>query len=251
MTDPARDEVARRLESMGYDCVPVPETPDHKTADLCARHETGDLLIEVKSRVDDELMHAEILRAPRKPVWDAQSQNTSSAIDGDLRTAREQLTQTGEEFQGVWGVWWIPAPRSQPTIAPEQIRGMLLGIRQGFRSEGEPMSDCYYAGPTAFWKFREIAFAVVGDELIVNEFCQRAEQFRASHLYWSFPGNVLDLALLRSTVEAPIVRGGHRRTDEVASLAALQELHPEFEGFMDVHVFRGFAPLQGPTEDED
>ena len=243
-SDAARDAVARRLESIGYHCVPVPETPDHKTADLCARHESGDLLIEVKSRTDDEDLHERIEAAPEEVHWDSQSINWNAAIDKDLHIARRQLRDTPNEYQGIWGVWWIPAPHGTVSATKDQVLGTLLGIRQALK-QGSAAS-CYYAGPTAFFKFRQIAFAVVEDVLVVNEFCPEAEAFRSTEFCQLSPR--IDLAQFESTPEAPIVRGDHKRTDAAASLAALRRLHPEFTQFFDLGMHRGSMRIR-PRDD--
>ncbi len=233
--DEARDHVAQHMESIGYDCLPVPETPDHKTADLCARHETGDLLIEVKSRTDDEALHERIEAAPEEVHWDCQSINAHPRIVDDLTIARRQLRETSDEYQGIWGVWWIPAPHGAVSATKDQVLGTLLGIRQALKPGSA--ASCYYAGPTAFFKFREIAFAVVEDVLVVNEFCPEAETFRSTEFCQMSPR--IDLAQFESTPEAPIIRGDHKRTDEAASLAALRRLHPEFTQFFDLGMHRG------------
>ena len=255
--DAARDEIARRLEAVGYKVEIVPEG-EAETADLCARCPTDTLLVEVKNRTDDEALREKLAAADdREPVWDAQSINWNAPSDRLLHKVRSQLQDTPEDYQGIGGMWLIPAPHLSVSAAAEQLRATLLGIRNVFfnDAEGNHLSGwCVFATHAAFLKFPEVTFVVMdvegGSQLIINPFSPRADEMRATRLYEFFGEGVLDVDRVDSGPDLFVVRGDFPRNEEARTLAVLREQHPEleFQAFFDLQMHRGNIRIPFPEK---
>jgi hypothetical protein len=240
------------LEQLGYKVIEIPEG-EGRSADLWASTESDQLIIEVKSRVDDEEV-ASILRdfPSGKSHVEIGSIARAKAIGRLVEDAVEQLRNSSKTYSGFWIIWLRSSPLLGVTHSPEQLEAALLGIRWScvHKKDDFWFAPCYFADRTDFHKFPCIAGAVIdyGDrgKLLLNPYSPKLDEFRKTKLFKTFLSGdaVFDARDIDDPRQALVLLIDFDRSDEAQVLKVLEERYPGCSiSFVEMHSLRGYMKL--------
>ena len=242
MHDPNRELVRKRLEALGFKVDLVPEVPNKKRPDLVASKDNSTMFVEVKARVEDTELRANMesvgIGVTRSILISLDKHN---ALSTDVEKANTQLGAGAapDDFRLLWF-----RVDNGPFVhdAREQVGATLLGIRMVFTEYNAERRarPCVYAGYADFFRCREIDGAMIEVDseltLILNQFSQRREAFACSPICAAVSPAIVDVQ--RNTPEDlyyVIDDSDVNRKDEDALLAFLRTKYP-------MDTFLHFAP---------
>lgn len=190
-----------------------PSRSRHRTPDFDVDDNPLSVLIEVKTRRDDDTWRPPSVGETQSGHRDLFHQNKIFAMVAD---AREQLRAHDPLHERLWVVWLSAEERRWGGGALENLRGTLLGIRWVVLRDLEPprRGTCYYARRGTFERLSDIDAAVIvcNDEsqLLVNEFSQRHSLLVQTGLAKSF-GTALFVPGQREGLPGEFILDGGRR----------------------------------------
>ncbi|MGH8072090.1 MAG: hypothetical protein ACRERE_44035 [Candidatus Entotheonellia bacterium] len=243
MRDPDREAVQARLEALGFTVDVISEEDDANRPDLVAIKEGVRMFVEVKARVEDSALRAnmESVRAGSTEIV-LNSLDKRNSLSSRIKQACRQLTAVAgpDDFRLLWF-----RAEDGPFVhgTRDQIGATLLGIRMVLvESAGRKRERaCVYAGHADFHRFRDIdgTMIEVGEPiiLILNQFSPRAPAFAASPICKIVGSAVFDVTKAPQNDPFYVVDGEVDRKSDDALLRLLRDKYPEdsFISFLEHH----------------
>jgi hypothetical protein len=168
------------LESLGFRPDVISEA-NHRTPDLSVPLCAGRVLVEVKSKEDDQ----QLRRVVDSPAGTAHWYNDSS-IETVLRDGWHQIRDFPVKAPDEYAVIWLLVCKSRitPLVKPAAMT-LLYGIQhiEGFMAGTKALyeKDCFFFGHSLFFRHRQLDAVVVQDNagitFCVNPFCTRYAEF--------------------------------------------------------------------------
>ncbi len=242
-------DVSAALTTLSYAVEIVAEGP-RESADLSAHNGPDRLVVEIKTRIDDERL-AHKLR--QHAVVDRDGPVVrSNALGRIVRKAWKQIQNTQLSFPSLGLLWFQPTPVLGMSASAEQMEANLIGRRTVSFKLGDRFgfAPAFLVARCDFHRYPSLDAAVVmsekGGHLLVNPFGTRKDDLRgtALHRFFQQHNAVLDLDLLESNESHFILRSKCDWSDEHAVLSALREQHASYGfTFSDTHFFQGVARM--------
>lgn len=241
MRDKNSDEVKKLLEQLGFEVDSVLDAKVEKRPDLLATRGDTTMFVEVKSRVQDSLLRAEMEAVPVGATGSILTPlEKHNALSAEIKDANDQLGAVASSDN--YRLLWFRANNDLFVHgAREQVISTLLGIRavevehDGFRQ----VVRCAYAGFADFYRFQEIDGAMIEKggvlTLVLNQFSERQATFAGSHICKTLATDtIVDVARADHDGACYVVDGEVNRKDDKAVLAFLRAKYPSdrFFGFV-------------------
>lgn len=229
MLDRDSRAVMEQLEHRGFTVAHVPEVENEKRPDLLATSDGTRMFVEVKARVHDATLQAEMEAVPvgatRAVLTPLEKHNSMSA---DVKDANDQLGAIA--LAGDYRLLWFRADNDLFVHgAREQIVSTLLGFRvvECARGGHRRQSYCAYAGFADFYRFVEIDGAIIEKDavltLVLNQFSRRYAGFACSHLSKSLDrAAIVDVERAAQEGDCYVVDGPVNRRDDEEVLEFLR-----------------------------
>lgn len=181
--DRDKEFVLSILRNSGLHVQTIPESPNHKTPDLRVRMREGDILVEVKSKSDDQQLR-DLLKSPTGTPFSYKV----SVLETCLRDAFRQIRDFPDRDDANFTlVWFITRKVGGITIfAGLATMGLLYGIellegRTGNRKEFY-QKECFFFHESIFFKHKNLDGVVLQDDqsikLCLNPFSPRYNVFK-------------------------------------------------------------------------
>jgi hypothetical protein len=234
MRDQDSDDIKKLLEHLGFTVHSVPEATTEKRPDLVATSGGSRMFVEVKTRVQDSKLRADMEAVPvgeTKPILTPLEKHPT--LSAEIKDANEQL-RTMAAANDYRLLWFRASNDLFVHGARDQIISTLLGIRvvDATRDGNRRPVRCAYAGFADFYRFREIDGTIVEKgnllTLILNRFSERYAAFKGSHICKVLPSTVIvDVAQADQDGDCYVVDGSVNRYDDEAVLAFLRAKYPQ------------------------
>jgi len=195
MRDVNADRVAALLRSEGFEVQRIPEAPSGKRADLVARYDQEDYIIEVKTKEDDAEFEAEL--ASKGTATKGRQLVRSNTVQAIIRRATMQLRDTPASAAAFRLMVFVAAGLRQEAQLDE-LTSTLWGIAElldldGLEAGHNHTRRCYYFDRPVFPMFADLDAVLalwpnkdgegkVGGRLHPNPWSPRAAAFRRSHM---------------------------------------------------------------------
>lgn len=255
--DPHRDVVKAFLEETGYQVQFIPEVQGagENRADLLAVSMNDTLIVEVKSRLDEDGFAEQVNRTTSgQHVGFQHKIQRNETLSKAIKHASRQIEKTRAKFPNAFGVVWIRPQQAFGLFESEESTlATLLGVRFAHVTDPHGSSNfrkCYYCGFSDFYRYRNIAAVVFNKAsdglLIPNEWCPESNAFRTTLLYRDYEkaGAIFDPTTEEATCDALILR---READFKHPDSIAQALHEQYPGlqviFADIWEVGGVVPL--------
>lgn len=191
--DLGREFVRNMLANYSLHATPIDES-EHKTPDLELPVACERILIEVKSKEDDNQLR-ELLDSPAGTPL----QYKLSAVENVLKVAWHQLKEfperTAEDFTVIWLLGAVPGLTALMRPAAMSV---LYGVQyiEGRTDDGVFYDkECFFFGNSFFFRRKELDAVVLHDDrqvtLCLNPFADRRNAFRATPLAEMFKRELL------------------------------------------------------------
>lgn len=234
MRDQDSDEIKRLLKRLGFTVHGIPAVTVEKRPNLVAISGDSKMFVEVKARVQDSKLRADMEAVPAdetKPILTPLEKH--STLSAEIKDANEQLgTVAAADDHRL--LWFRAGNDLFVHGVRDQIISTLLGIRvvDATRDGNRRPVRCAYAGFADFYRFREIDGTIVetGDSLtlILNQFSERHAAFKGSYICKVLPSAVIvDVAQAVQDGDCYVVDGAVNRHDDEAVLAFLRAKYPQ------------------------
>jgi len=178
------------LQDLGLHVDAIPEDSEHPTPDLRIACPAGDVLVEVKSKEDDERLR-KFMDSPRGAVHPGPSPSLTSRVREAWHQIRDYPERTDTNFTVVWFITRKPHTMTVLThlfILPIIYGTELLEGRTG--ADQYYKKPCFFLNPAIFSRYRELNAVVVHDDqtlqLCLNPLSPRYSIFRNTHLVKAF-----------------------------------------------------------------
>lgn len=235
VNDLNRDAVQVRLETLGFQVRPIPETSNSRQPDLVVQSDSVTLYVEVKTRSEDST-----LRSRMEAVRVGKTSNIFTDLDkhnsisSAIKHASTQLSATASlnDFRLLWY-------RADNGLfvhnTKEQIGSTLYGMRMVLaesQRSGRRSWHCAYASHSDFYRFPDIDGVMVEEDglitLLLNPFSPRREAFASSRIAKLIHESVFDVdqAIARGLLFA--ADGDAPRGDDDGMLAHLCSKYPSW-----------------------
>lgn len=240
MQDLNRDAVQERLEALGFEVKPIAESNSSRQPDLVARADSATMYVEVKTRVEDVALRAEMeavsVGATTAILTGLDKHN---ALSDAIKHASSQLAVAASPHD--FRLLWYRADNS-PFVhdALEQIGATLYGTRMVvIESHSGPLPRaCVYAGHADFYRYQDIDGAMVEVDhlitLLLNPFSPRRSAFSASRIATVVHPSVFDVDKAAQDGTVFVVDGSAPRHSDDELLSHLRAKYPsdKFYGFV-------------------
>ncbi len=246
------------LEETGYAVEPIPEARagDAMRADLFASSQTDALIVEVKSRLDEEGLADQFLKAkPREHVGFQYSLKRNETISKEIEKSSRQIAATKVLHPSAFGVLWVrPQQRFGLRDTEQSLMATLFGMRHAHVTSPDGHAGwrkCYFCDYADLYRYRDIAAVVFNKDsdglLIPNPFAPDAALFRSTLLYNDYKraGAVFDPEDEVADGESLVL---HRSVDLREPGSVVLALAEEYPGhrivFADMFEIGGVVPIQ-------
>jgi hypothetical protein len=227
-------EVTAFLGRYKFDVQRLPECSEYKTPDLLAVSPESRLVVEVKSkRQDDQL--SQLLRQSRGTSRPYRGSPIETSLRGGCRQLREWPCRKPDDFTLIWYCTArVPSARVPvPEIVAGTLEALLFGIEtlegRMERDETFYQKPCFYFHYSFFWRHKELDAVVIENggelQLCVNNFSDGYRRFRSSRLYKLFAaaGRLIDPIVIEKRGECFVLDSPHPRGDRNKSVQLLRE----------------------------
>jgi len=245
------------LEESGYTVHLIEEDQNDKRADLLASCETDSLIVEVKSKYDDDelfkQLHAAKAREMVPYLAEIQRNNSLSSL---IEEASRQIETSKFLSESAFGVLWFhPDPKLGLSDSDEQIRMTLYGGQYAFvdAPDGTQWSmPCYYTTYSDFYRYTSINAVVLhveeGFQILPNTFSDRINDFKESRLYedFSYHSSIWTPELLAAEGSALCLHGAIDFKDLETVRIALEKQNPGYRivKFIDMQSYGGVMNIE-------
>jgi hypothetical protein len=231
----AKQLAIRILKSLGYRAESIPESADGggKRADIAADGDGDRYIIEVKHRFEDPVQRKAMNErlANGELVSTAESLCYSARVDAILRHGLKQIDET-PKAHGTFNLLWFHAEGMDADLKARRARNTFYGLvhllPRPLDSPGAEETQCFYFDHNTSIRLPTVHGLVIVDgeglQLCINEFSDRAFEFRKSSLVAKLGTAVIDPVSLESSGEAIVLRSNVRRSDETLVLQKIYEL---------------------------
>lgn len=223
-----------RLESLDYLVTEITEGRG-ESADLLATTNGESLIVEVKSRIEDEPVEDRLQQAAEGEIvsW-KKDLGRQSPLARIVQKAVSQIRDSKQHGDELAVLWFYPDPKLGLTDAPKQMEATLLGIRWVLAQQLDDFKvwPCYLAARTDFHKYPDLDMVIIdsseGSKLFLNPYSKRLKGVRETRLFRFFDreGAVVDLHRIRSGKECFVLFGDFDRGNDSAVLAELENRYP-------------------------
>jgi hypothetical protein len=180
--DVGRDFVRNMLATYNLYAIPI-KVSSHKTPDLELPVSSQRILIEVKSKEDDNQLR-DLLNSPAGTSLEYRL----SAIENVLKRAWHQIKEfperTAKDFTVIWLLGAVPG---RTALMRPAAMSVLYGLQQiDARTNDGVLYDkeCFFFGNSFFFRRKELDAVVLHDDrhitLCLNPFADRRSEFRAT-----------------------------------------------------------------------
>ncbi len=176
--DHDKEFVLSLLKSYGFQASSIQEKTEHKTPDLRVAMPEGDVLIEVRSKVDDQQLR-DLLMSPKGTPLSYNVSAINTALRNEYRQIRDFPDRVDSNFTLIW---FITRKIGSVTVLVKPAALLLLyGIEslEGETVEGNFFgpTSCYFFHESFFFKRKDLDGVVLHDdrsvELCFNPFSPR------------------------------------------------------------------------------
>lgn len=231
MLDLNREVVQKRLAALGFTVDPIPET-DARRPDLVARADGATMYVEVKTRIEDGVLRANMEAVPvGATATILTGLDKHNALSSEIKHANSQLRAVAspEDFRLLWY-----RADSSPFVhdARDQIGATLLGIRMVVVEgrAGTQARACVYAGRADFYRFQDMDGAMIEVDglitLLLNPFSPRKTAFAASRIATVVSSSVFDVEKAAQDGSCYVADGDAPRHSDEALLDHLRAKYP-------------------------
>jgi hypothetical protein len=183
--DPDKVFVLSLLKNIGFHVELIPEASS-KTPDLRVMMPAGDILVEVRSKEDDEQMR-DFLKSPEGNVLTYNVASAQSALRRAWHQIRDFPDLKEEDFRLIWFI--TRKERSVTFLVKDYIKPRLYGIEnisgQKFDRKVFDPKPCYFFNESFFSRYKDLDGVVLhedqlGDQLVelcLNPFSLRYNRY--------------------------------------------------------------------------
>lgn len=191
--DVGRDFVRTMLASHSLYATPIDEST-HKTPDLELPVGSQRILIEVKSKEDDNQIR-DLLDSPAGTSLEYRLSAVESILKGAWHQLKEFPQRTAEDFTVIWLLGAVPGLTALMRPAAMSV---LYGVQHIEARTNEGVlydKECFFFGNSFFFRRKELDAVVLHDDrqvtLCLNPFADRRSGFRATPLAEMFRRELL------------------------------------------------------------
>ncbi|MDT4331555.1 hypothetical protein ACQE3E_13550 [Methylomonas sp. MED-D] len=236
MNDQNRDDVMARLERLGFEVQPIPETSISLQPDLVTLSDGVTMYVEVKTRSEDRVLRGdmEAVRIGRE-VEILTNLDKHNSISAEVKHASRQL-DTAAQSDDLRLLWYRADRGPFVSGTKEQIGSSLYGMRMVLAdrpSHPRRPWHCAYAGHADFFRFPEIDGVMIEVDglisLFLNPFSPRADAFAVSRIVRVLAADDAVFDIQRAIADGQIFSAGGDapRRDDAALLEHLASRYPE------------------------
>ena len=227
--DAGKKNVLNFLERHGFSVQEICEVPGERRADLRATHNAEEYLVEVKSRIADEVYFSELYAtgtAERKKFL-----GRTNAVSAQVRDGAEQLVttpSTPEAFRLLALIAFGDDPETQASQFQATLYGTVDVLTPG-EAGSAVATPCFFFSFSEFFRLRHIDAAMImipgASRLCLNSFGYCLPEMRESSLTKLYAENdgLIDPSSLEAKGEAFLADCNLDRRDEAALLRYVQE----------------------------
>jgi len=171
------------LRNIGLQVQPIPESPTHKTPDLRVMIPEGDILVEVKSKNDDQQLRDLLVSPIGTPLF-----YKVSALETCLRNAWRQIRDFPDRDDATFSLFWFITRKvgGITIFAGSVTMGLLYGteLLEGYTVDRKEFyqKECFFFHESLFFKHKDLDSVVLQDDqsikLYLNPFSPRYSSFK-------------------------------------------------------------------------
>jgi hypothetical protein len=252
-----RDIAIAFLKETGYQVKPIPTAQTHgvKRADILAESATDTLIVEVKSRLDEDGFADRVKRTSSGQHVDFQNKiRRNETLSSAIEDASRQIESTKCIYPNAFGIVWLrPQQKFGLFDTLEIALATLLGVKYAHVIDPDGtmnLRKCYYCDFSDFYRYRNIAAVIfnkaIDGLLIPNKWCPEAGPFRRTLLFQDYEKAeaIFDPHSEVDSGEALVLDGEADLKDEDSIVRALQAQYPGLRViFTDKWEVGGVIPL--------